>query len=68
MTEDARKRVAEEPCRCVRCSFCNGSGTMRVETNTWPEYDLESCDICCGSGIVETCGRCELLEDMDADG
>lgn len=61
----ARDRVSAEPCRCVRCGDCGGSGRVSVRTDSYPEWDLESCEECGGSGIVETCDRCELLEEMD---
>ena len=63
----ARKSLENQPCTCVSCSFCNGLGTYRVDTNSWPEYDLETCDECHGSGIVETCNRCQELIEMDYD-
>lgn len=72
MTEQM-KTVAAEPCRCVPCGDCGGTG------NVWFDFrgrylgnhrsddldDLEPCDSCGGSGITETCDRCQLLNDMD---
>lgn len=71
----ARDKVAAEPCRCVTCGDCGGSG------NVWfsfgGEYlgnrrcddldSMEPCEDCGGSGIVETCDRCQLLMEMDYD-
>jgi len=62
--ENAKKRVEAEPCRCVSCGACNGSGQMMVQQTRYPEEDLETCDCCSGTGIVEVCDRCELLEEM----
>lgn len=73
-SSDARAKVAAEPCCCVSCGDCGGSG------NVWfsfggKEYlgshrcddldEMETCDTCGGSGITETCDRCQLLTDMD---
>lgn len=63
MTPQAK--LEAEPCRCVTCGDCNGSGNIEVRTGSYPEWDLESCEECGGSGITEVCTRCELLEEMD---
>lgn len=71
----ATKQVQAEPCHCVRCGECGGSG------NIWLDFkgqylgnhrcddldEMEMCEGCGGSGIIETCDRCQLLEDMDHD-
>jgi DnaJ-class molecular chaperone len=57
-------RVNSEPCRCVTCGECDGRGTFRAEVNL-SDFDLEPCDGCGGSGIVETCDRCQLLDEME---
>ena len=62
---DAQKRVAAEPCHCVRCDYCRGSGMFMVDTGSYPEENLESCEECGGSGLVQVCDRCQLLEEMD---
>lgn len=60
-----RESVAAEACRCVRCSFCRGNGfTSSYERNQF-DWDTETCEECGGSGITETCGRCEYLRDLD---
>jgi hypothetical protein len=61
---DAMKKVADEPCQCVRCDDCKGTGNIRYSSNQFDEDDTEPCDMCRG-GISEVCSRCELLEDMD---
>ncbi len=63
MTPQAK--VEAEPCRCVTCPDCRGSGQIEFRTNSYPEWDLDTCDGCGGSGIVERCERCQLLEEMD---
>lgn len=71
---EAMKKVEDEPCKCVHCSFCDGSGNLWVDLGG--EFhkhrlddlgDLETCDECSGSGIIETCDRCQLLEEMSHD-
>ncbi len=65
--------VSAEPCHCVRCGEYNGTG------NIWRDIggkylgdgrsddldQMESCENCGGSGITQTCDRCQLLSDMD---
>lgn len=69
---DEMKRVAAEPCRCVTCWDCKGSGSYWVDWrghyvgNRGDDLDeMEYCDSCGGSGITETCDRCQLLDEMD---
>lgn len=66
------KNLEAEPCRCVRCEACGGSGTVyydiggryigrsRIDDLCEPE----SCDMCSG-GIVDECDRCVALNDYD---
>jgi hypothetical protein len=71
-----RQQVEQEPCRCVQCSYCNGSGHLWFDlggrylgNHRSDDLDnLEPCDSCGGSGIIETCDRCQLLSDMDHEG
>jgi DnaJ-class molecular chaperone len=51
-------------CRCVHCGDCGGSGQITVPTPGYPEWDLESCSNCRGSGIAEMCEACELAEEL----
>lgn len=60
---DARSNVAAEPCRCVRCDWCHGSGWV-LDRESWSGCETETCEECGGSGIVETCDRCQLLTEM----
>lgn len=72
MTEES-KRVSAEPCRCVSCHDCDGKGNYAVNmrgqyigpSRTDDLDDIEMCESCGGSGIIETCDRCQLLEEMD---
>lgn len=72
MTEEM-KRVAAEPCHCVSCGDCGGSGSIWVDFKgrylgnyRSDDFDeMEPCDTCGGSGTSETCDRCQLLEEME---
>lgn len=57
--------LTREPdvCRCLRCSDCGGSGRVEVKTGSYPEWDLESCPECEGTGISEMCRLCSDAED-----
>lgn len=57
-------RLKASPCTCERCCMCNGSGRMRVPTGGYPEWDLESCDECRGTGITDDCARCMDLHEF----
>ena len=67
------QKVETETCCCVRCGDCNGSGTVWFDwrgqylgNSRCDDLDeLEHCEQCGGSGITETCDRCQLLEEMD---
>jgi RecJ-like exonuclease len=70
-----KDRVAAEPCHCVQCEECNGNG------HVWFDFrgkylgnhrsddmdELEQCETCGSRGIIETCDRCQLLEEMDQE-
>jgi len=69
---DEMERVEAEPCRCVWCSCCNGTGNIRVSYDAIGRMhesfgddldELELCDQCHG-GVVEVCDRCQLLEEI----
>ncbi len=65
-------KLEEEPCQCVSCSLCGGTGTVwfsfggkYLGRTRWDDLDeAESCDNC-HNGTIETCSRCEQLEDWD---
>lgn len=60
--------LLKEPCRCVPCGTCRGTGSIQVDDPTQPEgWDLETCDECCGSGLAESCERCVDLDDWDRE-
>jgi hypothetical protein len=54
-------------CQCVYCDVCKGTGSMWVDTGSYPEEELEPCEWCDG-GISETCSECEQVRWDDADG
>lgn len=58
-------RSVPEPCTCVPCGTCGGSGQVEYRTNSYPEWDLDSCSECSGSGISEECAECQWAEDCD---
>lgn len=72
MTEEMEK-VAAEPCHCVSCGECDGNGRIWLDfsgrylgNHRRDDLDqMDSCDSCGGSGIVETCSRCELLDELE---
>lgn len=68
-------------CECVRCSQCDGSGNVWFEFPGPPRGrylgrhrsddldEMETCEECGGSGIVETCEMCAeaLQEEYERD-
>jgi hypothetical protein len=64
------ERLNKQPCECVVCADCGGSGNVRVDMRGHPIpfgddlADLEPCEEC-RSGIVETCERCLEIEELD---
>ena len=60
--------ITRPPCSCVSCDFCRGNGTVRVPDRSSPDgYELEQCDECGGSGIVEECFSCQDQRELDDD-
>lgn len=59
-----REKVPADQCECVLCDMCSGTGRVRVDH--WSGYDTEPCEDC-ENGIVEVCGRCEYLADLDRE-
>jgi DnaJ-class molecular chaperone len=60
--------VQQEPCRCVYCGVCGGSGQIKVEDRSQPEgWDLDTCYACDGSGLEDVCERCLFLEEIDQE-
>jgi hypothetical protein len=48
--------VYAEPCHCILCPCCGGTGTV---------YSLDQSEPCeeCSHGILETCESCQLLQE-----
>ena len=67
MNDPAGRDLAGQPCTCVRCPDCLGNGNTRRSYDSWPEFELENCDTCGGSGVTETCERCQWLEELEHD-
>lgn len=69
------EQLEKEPCECVSCPDCKGSGGYWTDLNgkylgqsRWDDLDqLETCEECGGSGISESCDRCTQLNDYDQD-
>jgi hypothetical protein len=38
---------------------------MEFRTNTYPEWDLESCSNCRGTGISEVCADCQVRDEVE---
>ena len=57
----------ELACGCVRCSDCHGSGLVAVETGSYPEEELGTCETCRGSGISEVCEDCLDYYESDSE-
>ena len=54
-------------CRCVSCAACKGTGNVEIPTNGYPEWELETCEECRGSGISEKCQACQDDEDAEEE-
>lgn len=60
-------------CRCVYCAECNGTGSIWLDmlghylgNHRSDDMDeLERCEECDGSGIVEECEACQALEETE---
>lgn len=60
-TREAIAKVSKEPCRCVSCSMCNGTGRVRYGDYMGESDPCEDCD----NGITEVCERCQLMEELE---
>ena len=62
------KQLESEPCTCVRCSFCCGTGTVYVDMSgaecPYMFEDTDSPEPCeeCRNGVVEICETEECAE------
>lgn len=69
------KQLEGEPCECVSCSSCGGSGNVwfslggrYLGNHRCDDLDeLETCEECRGSGTIETFDRCAMLDDYEMD-
>lgn len=71
--ERERADLLKQPCLCVPCGACKGHGSICIEMGSGKYightphddlYDLARCDECNG-GIVETCARCEQIDELE---
>ncbi len=63
------KKLEAQPCECVMCKDCRGTGRTpfsfggeRLYGGTMGLYDLEYCEFCVGN-VAEQCDRCAQLND-----
>lgn len=63
--QSALRALYAQPCKCVRCGTCGGSG------NIWVEYlgvdELERCPDDCENGLSEVCDRCMDIEELERE-
>ncbi len=64
--------MQREPCRCVLCSLCGGSGNLWVTLDGKHHLhrvddlgELETCEECRGTGVEKICDRCRMMEMED---
>lgn len=69
---EAIRKVESEPCRCVTCDSCGGTGSIWVDLHgnylgRHRSDDMDNPEPCeeCRNGVVEVCERCQLLEEME---
>lgn len=63
--ETERATILARRCQCVSCANCRGTGSAWYATGGYPEEDVETCAECSGSGITESCERCDDLEELE---
>lgn len=54
-------------CKCVRCNDCKGFGLIEVTRANDLDEEYERCDMCDGTGWVETCDFCLNLKEMEEE-
>jgi len=59
---ELKTAVEREPCRCVRCHACGGTGTIIIFAT-----ELDECATCSGTGAEFTCDRCDFLEELSQE-
>ena len=67
------KQIEAQPCMCVPCQECRGTGTVywMFDEYCGPDHpcdDLANPEPCpnCENGIIAMCERCADLEDYEA--
>ena len=64
------QELEKQPCLCVSCDDCRGSGVLRVGFDGLPAVDdlseLINCPSC-SNGLAEVCDRCQELDDYDEE-
>lgn len=60
----SKDELNKEPCKCVSCPTCRGTGKLSVpDPLNEPFDDLITCDEC-DEGIIEECDRCQLMGEL----
>lgn len=62
-----RNELVKQPCLCVTCATCRGTGDVWVPNPMNEQFDDPEPCWDCRDGIVEACDRCQLLRDEDED-
>lgn len=76
----SKSELQNTPCSCVSCSDCGGSGNVwfsfpgpdrggrYLGNHRSDDLDeMEACANCQADGIVETCDRCQLIQEFEMD-
>lgn len=59
---ESLKALYKEPCTCVICFDCRGSGDSDLDN-----FDgADQCFMCHGSGIIEECQRCMDIAELES--
>ena len=62
----SKKELNAQPCDCITCGTCHGTGRMRDQySEPWVD-EYQSCYDCDG-GVTDTCDRCRLLIEIEHD-
>jgi len=74
--DERRTGEIEMACECVLCGSCGGTGSIWVDfagrylgNRRCDDLDqMEPCEDCGGSGVIEVCYECQEAQDEDYSG